>query len=54
MVPAFPGLARQGKTEEITQKADREPAQKNDLIEVQRSIGDVRGRNEDHLTSSCN
>ena len=54
MVPAFPQLAWQGKTEESTQKADKKPTQKNDLIKVQRSIGEVRGRNEDHLTSSCN
>lgn len=52
MVPAFPRLAWHGKTEETTQKADRKPAQMNDLIAVQRSIGDVRGRNEDHPTSS--
>lgn len=52
MVPAFPRLAWYGKTEEAIQKADRKPTEMNDLIEVPRSIGEVRGRNEDHLTSS--
>lgn len=52
MVPVFPRLAQDGKAEEIIQMADRMPVQMNDLTEVQRSMGVLRGRNKDPLTSS--
>lgn len=52
MVPVFPRLAEDGKAEETTQMADRMPPQMNDLTEVQRSMGVLRGRNKDSLASS--
>ena len=43
-VPSFPKLAQHGGAEESRQMADTMPTQMNDLIEGQRSTGEIRGR----------
>lgn len=44
MVLSFPRLAQHGGAEETRQIADTMPTQMNDLIEGQRSMGEIRGR----------